>query len=331
MRLRFEQFAPADPPNSFDPWHRISLIAEDGSVIVLFEEAMDGDEFIAWFFENEGAIISEAAPFPLDQSDSLRRSFEHAWQEHLERLRNKEIPDVGEPLDPEDERFYHYRTRHSSVFASRGMEFPEIFFGLGYHGPEISCIGAPGSWHPEFWSGPEWTWQHYPVDYPEFFAWLRIQHPDKVPPPPPCVRLGVGFPVAASYPMPNDGRDPDSHSLEEIEDDVWGEIPDNATPAMQQVYRVRTKPIASYTAEDLRVLIDQQVGLNVAIPHALVRLQHEPLLEADFYPGDVLAAVLKVSPSYWVANPSHREIVEHIISHINFPRLDADIMMFRYT
>lgn len=287
---------------------------------------MDGDEFIAWFFQNEDFITAEIAPFPLSENDSLRQSFEFAWKKHLEWLRNKEIPDVGEPLDPENERLYHYRTRHSSRFAARGMEFPEIFFGLGYHGPEISCIGAPGSWHPEFWSGPEWTWQHYPVNYLEFFRWLRIQHPDKVPP---LTFAPPGFPVAAWYTAPDDGRDPDSHSLEEIEDDVWGEIPDDATPVMQRVYRVRTQPIASYTAEDLRVLISQQVGLNVAIPNALVRLQHEPLLEGDFYPGDVLAAVLKVSQEYWLANPSHRAIVEKIASRVDTPDLEADIEAFR--
>lgn len=181
MRLRFEQFAPADPPNSFDPWHRISLIDEGGQVIVLFEEAMDGDEFIAWFFENEDAIISETAPFPLSENDSLRQSFENAW----DRLPNWHVhiepSGVKDPDDPEADRLGEYRQRHSSVFAASGMEFPEIFFGLGYHGPEVSCIGAPGSWHPEFWSGPEWKWRYYPIDYPEFFTWLRTQHPDADP------------------------------------------------------------------------------------------------------------------------------------------------------
>ncbi|MUM20084.1 hypothetical protein FZI91_21970 [Mycobacterium sp. CBMA271] len=117
--------------------------------------------------------------------------------------------------------------------------------------------------------------------------------------------------------------------MEEIECNPWGELPDDATPVMQQVYRARTKPIASYTAEDLRVLIAQQVGLNVAIPHALVRLQHEPLLEADFYPGDVLAAVLRVSPEYWVASPSHRAIVEKIVCRVDAPELASDIEAFR--
>ncbi len=328
MRLRFEQFAPADPPNSFDPWHRISLIDDNDEVTMLFEEAMDGDEFIAWFFENEEPITSEVAPFPLNENDSLRQSFEHAWDRLPDWHVHIEPSGVKDPDDPEADRLGEYRQRHSSAFAARGMEFPEIFFGIGYHGPEVSCIGAPGSWHPEFWSGPERKWQYYPVDYPEFFRWLRTQHPDKAPPPTP---LPIFDPVGAWYTTPDDGRDPDSYSLEEIDGTRWGAAPDGATPLMLRVYQVRTQPISSYTAEDLRVLISQQVSLNVAIPCALVHLQPEPLLQGDFYPGDVLVTVLKVSPEYWTANPSHRATLEKIVSRVDSPEFAADIEAFRNT
>jgi hypothetical protein len=53
-------------------------------------------------------------------------------------------------------------------------------------------------------------------------------------------------------------------------------------------------------------LVAQKVGLEVLVPQTLTRLEQEPLLEGDYYPGDVLVAVLRVPPSYWAANPAQR-------------------------
>ncbi|HEV8555488.1 MAG TPA: contact-dependent growth inhibition system immunity protein [Actinophytocola sp.] len=36
---------------------------------------------------------------------------------------------------------------------------------------------------------------------------------------------------------------------------------------------------------------------------ALALLESKPLVEGDFYPGDVLVAELKVSTSYWRGHP----------------------------
>lgn len=67
---------------------------------------------------------------------------------------------------------------------------------------------------------------------------------------------------------------------------------------MTTVYRLRREPIGTLEAEDLRVLVAQQEGLEALVPRVLIRLSQNPLLEGDFYPGDVLVAVMKVPCSY---------------------------------
>jgi hypothetical protein len=50
-------------------------------------------------------------------------------------------------------------------------------------------------------------------------------------------------------------------------------------------------------------MISQGVGLDWLIPIALDRLGPDPLLEGDFYPGDLLVAISHVGQDYWKVNP----------------------------
>ena len=58
-------------------------------------------------------------------------------------------------------------------------------------------------------------------------------------------------------------------SLEQIEGDVWGDPAPGATDLVTTVHRLRRKPVGALTAEDLRMLVAQQVGLDVLVPRAL--------------------------------------------------------------
>lgn len=130
--------------------------------------------------------------------------------------------------------------------------------------------------------------------------------------------------------MPDSQIHDDALSLEEIEGDAWGAVPADATHLIKTVYRLRRRPIAALDAEDLRVLVSQQVGLDVLIPRTLAKLHEDPLLEGDYYPGDVLTAVLRVPATYWSANPAQRTTVENIIAVVADPDPDlkADINKF---
>jgi hypothetical protein len=77
------------------------------------------------------------------------------------------------------------------------------------------------------------------------------------------------------------------------------------------------------------VLVSQRVGLDAVIPRALALLEQEPLLEGDFYPGDVLVAVLKVPPSYWRTHPAELATLDRILGSVDSPDLKTDIDAFR--
>jgi hypothetical protein len=123
----------------------------------------------------------------------------------------------------------------------------------------------------------------------------------------------------------------DTLSLEQIEDDFWGDPPADATRLIRTVHSLRHKPIGLLDAEDLRTLVAQKEGLDVLVPRTLTRLEAEPLLEGDFYPGDVLVAVLGVPGGYWSANPAQLGRLERILASIDDPdpQLRSDIENFR--
>src|SRR5690349_12082144 len=88
-------------------------------------------------------------------------------------------------------------------------------------------------------------------------------------------------------------------SLEQIEGDRWGGPPAAATALVSAVHALRRTPVAELRVGDLRLLIGQRVGLPVLVPVALQALRSDPLVEGDYYPGDLLAAVLRIEPSFW--------------------------------
>jgi contact-dependent growth inhibition (CDI) system CdiI-like immunity protein len=72
--------------------------------------------------------------------------------------------------------------------------------------------------------------------------------------------------------------------------------------------------------EDLRIMIGQNIGLSYLLPLAIEQLQHDPLVAGDFYPGDLLEAVLRVEPSFWGVQPHSRIAVQEIVDQLSpFP------------
>jgi hypothetical protein len=122
-------------------------------------------------------------------------------------------------------------------------------------------------------------------------------------------------------------------SLEQIEGDFWGDPPADATRLTATVHALRQRPVGQLGIEDLRVLIAQQVGLDVVLPLALARLEQDPLAEGDFYPGDLLAAVLRVPQAYRRSHPDEAARLRTIAASVDLGELDpetrADVVAFR--
>jgi hypothetical protein len=123
----------------------------------------------------------------------------------------------------------------------------------------------------------------------------------------------------------------DLQSLDDIEGTTWGPAPEDATTLVTKVHELRRKPVGELTPEDLRLLIGQQVGVDVLLSRALDVLKRNPLEEGDFYPGDLFAAVLRLPQSYWQQHPDLAEEIKAVLDSIEElpPELESGVAGFR--
>ena len=83
------------------------------------------------------------------------------------------------------------------------------------------------------------------------------------------------------------------------------------------------KPLKDFTVENLRVMIGQNIGLEFLIPLAVEVLQENPFVEGDYYPGDLLSAVVKVEPVFWQNHQDFYWRVSEIVAGL--PSLMRDL------
>ncbi|WP_428533190.1 contact-dependent growth inhibition system immunity protein [Rhodopila sp.] len=72
-------------------------------------------------------------------------------------------------------------------------------------------------------------------------------------------------------------------------------------------FALRQKPLSELTNEEIRVGLEQHVGVEYLAPLAVKRLEIDPLVEARLYRGDLLESLLNVPVSYWDGHTSIRE------------------------
>ena len=96
--------------------------------------------------------------------------------------------------------------------------------------------------------------------------------------------------------------DESKRDLDTLDPPAWDPAPLDAT-LIRRCHQLRTKPLRDFTVEDLRIMIGQQVALSRLVPIALARLQPDPLVEDDYYPGDLMASVLRVDAAFWERFP----------------------------
>ena len=101
--------------------------------------------------------------------------------------------------------------------------------------------------------------------------------------------------------------------LQELEGDDWGEAGFDSS-LVRTCHRLRRVPLTDFGAEDLRIMIGQQIGLPFLVPLALETLQRDPLTEGDFYPGDLLGAVLALPATFWGVHTAMRDVLRQIVS-----------------
>lgn len=91
-------------------------------------------------------------------------------------------------------------------------------------------------------------------------------------------------------------------SLEELENDFWNESSIKSSVALK-CHTLRKLPISKLSAENLRFLIGQKIGLSFLVPLALELLESNPLAAGEMYRGDLLANVSAIPEDFWCKNP----------------------------
>lgn len=98
-----------------------------------------------------------------------------------------------------------------------------------------------------------------------------------------------------------------SRSLQELDGADWGDPETAATPIIGRVLALRRRPLEDLSNGEVRLAISQQVGFPLVLELAVERLRPNPLLEADFYPGDILAALVRLDEQDWAGRNDLRE------------------------
>ena len=89
-------------------------------------------------------------------------------------------------------------------------------------------------------------------------------------------------------------------TLENLERNIWPPLSsDEGSYLIKTCNRLRKKALAEFDIEDLRIMINENIGLKYLIPLALEILNKNILAEGNYYEGDLLSAVLSSDKSYW--------------------------------
>jgi hypothetical protein len=66
-----------------------------------------------------------------------------------------------------------------------------------------------------------------------------------------------------------------------------------------ECHRLRRVPLKDFTPGNLHIMIGQKISLEYLLPLALEELSRNPFVEGNYYPGDLLANVLKIPDEFW--------------------------------
>jgi len=105
----------------------------------------------------------------------------------------------------------------------------------------------------------------------------------------------------------------EAKSLQELEGEEWGD-PAYNSHVVRTCHSIRQKRLRDLSVEELRLAIGQGMGLKYLLPIALQRLSENPFAAGDYFPGDLLLNVLRVSPDVWQATPPLRAARAELVS-----------------
>ncbi|MFD9403679.1 contact-dependent growth inhibition system immunity protein [Streptomyces sp. NPDC060011] len=103
-------------------------------------------------------------------------------------------------------------------------------------------------------------------------------------------------------------------TLDEVDPPRWPAPGADATRLVRTVHALRHSKLGDLRPGDLRMLVAQQVALHCTLPLAALLLLEEPLLDATFYPGDLLLTAVGAPESDWALVPDLRTRLSSVIA-----------------
>lgn len=79
--------------------------------------------------------------------------------------------------------------------------------------------------------------------------------------------------------------------------------------------RVSKKPIGKISAEEIRLLIGQRIGVKYLLHRAVLILENNPLIETGYFEGDLMMALLELEPEAWSENELDYSLFRSLVSH----------------
>jgi hypothetical protein len=113
-------------------------------------------------------------------------------------------------------------------------------------------------------------------------------------------------------------------TIEEIEGDPWPDPGPDSTHLIRRCTALRRKPLTDFTVEDLRIMIGQRICLPALLPRAVSILMRDPLVEGDYYPGDLLAVVVRLPADAWAGCADQRRQLGQALADRHRDVLDPD-------
>lgn len=111
-------------------------------------------------------------------------------------------------------------------------------------------------------------------------------------------------------------------TLEQLDKQDFGK-PTFDSYLVTTIHQLRKKPLKDFSVEDLRIIIGQNINLEILIPLAIERLRENILAEGDFYPGDLLKNVLDSDSVYWKKHREQWLAIKRLYSE-NLPTFESD-------
>lgn len=115
-------------------------------------------------------------------------------------------------------------------------------------------------------------------------------------------------------------------SINELEGTKSTSQPNFYSYPVQKSNELLNKKLLLFEPKDLRLMIGQNIGLKYLIPLAINVLKKDPLIDSEFYNGDLLLKVLSVDKNFWYKFPNLKEKIISLLkkNEIDYSILDDD-------